>query len=72
MQRLKEFNSFQGLTRWEEIEMGLKPIKEFFDVASPKDIFQAKLNSMKEKSNSENSMGVKGTHRRILVVDRRR
>ena len=43
--RLKEFNSFQGLTRWEEIEMGLKPIKEFFDVASSKDIFQAKLNS---------------------------
>ena len=54
--RLKEFNSFQGLTRWEEIEMGLKPIKEFFDVASPKDIFQAKLNSQMKKSNSDNPM----------------
>ena len=46
-------------------------MKEIFDGSSAKDIFQAKLNSMKEKSNSENPMGVKGTHRRILVVDRR-
>ena len=48
-------------------------MKEFIDESSPKDIFQAKLNSMKEKSKSENPMvRVKGTHRRILVVDRRR
>ena len=36
--------------------MGLKPIKEFFDVASPKDIFQTKLNSEMEKANSDNPM----------------
>ena len=50
----------------------MKPVKEFLDGSNPKDIFQAKLNSKKEKSKSENPMGVKGTHRRILVVDRRR
>ena len=34
-------------------------MKEFFDGSIPKDIFQAKLNSMMEKSNSDNPMGMK-------------
>ena len=34
-------------------------MKEFIDESSPKDIFQAKLNSMMEKSNSDNPMGMK-------------
>ena len=34
-------------------------MKEFIDESSPKDIFQAKLNSMMEKSNSDNPMGIK-------------
>ena len=39
--------------------MGLKPIKKkFFDVSSAKDIFKVKLNSVMEKSNSDNPMGV--------------
>ena len=46
-------------------------MKAFLDGSSPKYIFQAKLNSVKEKSNSKNPMGGKGTHGRILVVDRR-
>ena len=47
-------------------------MKEFLNGSNPKDMFQAKLNSVKEKSNSKNPMGGKGTHGRILVVDRRR
>ena len=67
--RLRGFNLFRVFKV--DKETSLKPMKEFFDGSISKDIFQAKLNSMKEKSNSENPMGVKGTHRRILVVDRR-
>ena len=56
--RLREFNSFQGL-QGRQLETRLKPMKEFFGGSSPKDIFQAKLNSMMEKSNSDNAMGMK-------------
>ena len=45
-------------------------MKQFLDGSNPKDIFQANMNSMMEKSNSKNPMAVKGTHR-ILEVDRR-
>ena len=34
-------------------------MKEFFGGSSPKDIYQVKLNSMMEKSNSDNPMGMK-------------
>ena len=38
-------------------------MKEFFDGSSAKDIFQTKLNSMMEKSNSDNPKGRKrNTH----------
>ena len=46
-------------------------MKEFFDGSIPKDIFQAKLNSMMEKSNSDNPMGMKWKTQKKLVVDRR-
>ena len=46
-------------------------MKEFIDESSPKDIFQAKLNSMMEKSNSVIQWELKGTLRRIHVADRR-
>ena len=46
-------------------------MKEFIDESSPKDIFQAKLNSMMEKSNSVIQWELKGTLRRILVADKR-
>ena len=52
-------------------ETSLKPMKEFFDGSIPKDIFQAKLNSMMEKSNSDNPMGMKWKTQKKLVVDRR-
>ena len=34
-------------------------MKEFFDGSSAKDIFQTKLNSQMEKSNSDNPKGMK-------------
>ena len=53
--------------------MGLKPIKEFFDVASPKDIFQTKLNSEMEKANSDNPMEMeRNTQKNTCSVEKRR
>ena len=46
-------------------------MKEFFGGSSPKDIFQAKLNSTMEKSNSDNAMGMKRNTQKKLAVDRR-
>ena len=43
-------------------------MKEFFDGSSPKDIFQAKLNSMMEKSNSDNPMGMKRNTQKNLQL----
>ena len=48
----------------------LKPMKEFLDGSNPKDIFQA-IWTWWRKSLTQNPMGVKGTHRKILVVNRR-
>ena len=46
-------------------------MKEFFGGSSPKDIFQAKLNSTMEKSNSDNAMGMKRNTQKKLAVERR-
>ena len=43
-------------------------MKEFFDGSSPKDIFQAKLNSMMEKSNSDNPMEMKRNTQKNLQL----
>ena len=43
-------------------------MKEFFGGSSPKDIFQAKLNSMMEKSNSDNPMGMKRNTQKNLQL----
>ena len=43
-------------------------MKEFFDGSSPKDIFQAKLNSMMEKSNADNPKGMKRNTQKNLQL----
>ena len=43
-------------------------MKEFFGGSSPKDIFQAKLNSMMEKSNSDNPMEMKRNTQKNLQL----
>ena len=48
-------------------------MKEFFGGSSPKDIYQVKLNSMMEKSNSDNPMGMKrNTQKNTCSVEKRR
>ena len=43
-------------------------MKEFFGGSSPKDIYQVKLNSMMEKSNSDNPMGMKRNTQKNLQL----
>ena len=48
-------------------------MKEFFGGSSPKDIFQAKLNSVMVKPNSDNPMGMKrNTQKNTCSVEKRR
>ena len=48
-------------------------MKEFFGGSSPKDIFQAKLNSVMVKPNSDNPMGMKrNTQKNTFSVEKRR
>ena len=68
--RLREFNSLQGL-QGRQLETRLKPMKEFFGGSSPKGIFQAKLSSEMEKSNSDNPKGMKRNTQKKLAVERR-
>ena len=70
--RLREFNSLQGL-QGRQLETRLKPMKEFFGGSSPKGIFQAKLSSEMEKSNSDNPKGMKrNTQKNTCSVEKRR